>query len=80
MSNCVTFGSGARSGTKITLLNPMDAAMPAHDEAALPVLAQAMMVRRFSLALTTPMELARSFSDPVAFRPSSFKYRVPRPI
>jgi hypothetical protein len=53
--------------------------MPAHDEAALPVLAQAMIGRRFSRALTTPIELARSFSEPVAFRPSSFRNSVEMP-
>ena len=73
MSNCVTLGSGARSGTKMTLFKPMLAAIPAQEEAALPVLAQAMMDRRFSCALTTPTELARSFNEPVALRPSSFR-------
>ena len=53
--------------------------MPAHDDAAFPVLAQAMIWRRFSRALTTPTELARSFSDPVALRPSSFRNRVRTP-
>jgi hypothetical protein len=64
----------------MTLLKPMLAAIPAHDEAAFPVLAQAMIGRRFSRALTTPTELARSFSDPVALRPSSFKksFAIPR--
>jgi hypothetical protein len=64
---------------KMTLCNPIEAAMPAHDEAALPVLAQAMIGRRFSRALTTPIELARSFSEPVAFRPSSFRNSVEMP-
>jgi hypothetical protein len=40
-ASCVTLGSGARSGTKMTLRNPSDAAMPASEEAAFPVLAQA---------------------------------------
>ena len=54
--------------------------MPAHDDAAFPVLAQAMILRRFSRAFTTPTELARSFSEPVALRPSSFSQsaRTPR--
>ena len=43
ISSCVTLGSGARSGTKITLRSPMDAAIPAHEDAAFPVLAQAMI-------------------------------------
>ena len=42
ISNWATFGSGARSGTKMNARSPTDAAMPASDEAAFPVDAHAM--------------------------------------
>ena len=42
ISNWATFGSGARSGTKMKAGSPTDAAMPASDDAALPVDAHAM--------------------------------------
>src|ERR1039457_7077725 len=63
----------------MTLLSPKDAAMPAHEEAAFPVLAQAMILWRFSRAFTTPLALARACREPVALRSSSFRKRVRRP-
>jgi len=58
----------------------MEAAMPAHDDAAFPVLAHADDLPALFRALTTPTELARSFSEPVALRhrPSEKRVRTPR--
>ena len=79
ISNCVTFGSGARCGTKIKLRSPTAADIPASDDAALPVEAQAIVLNPNSSAFITPTELARSLNEFVGLRPSSFKnnFKIP---
>ena len=58
---------GAREGTKIYVLRPAAAALPAREEAALPVEEQAMVLAPASYALATAMALARSFREAVGF-------------
>ena len=50
---------------------PAAAALPAREEAALPVEEQAMVWAPASRALTTAMAEARSFREAVGFCPSS---------
>ena len=79
-SSCAILASGADAGTKITHGWAIDAEMPARAAAALPVLAVATICAFCSRALTTAIELARSFRDAVGWRPSSLTQtrRTPR--
>ena len=74
-----TFPLGALLGTKIYVCIPAAAALPAREEAALPVEEQAMTFAPASVALATAMELARSLREAVGFTPSSFTYRWAMP-
>ena len=59
---------------------PASAAWPARLVAALPVEAVAIVVAPCCIACTTPTELARSLSDAVGLRLSSFTSSCPTPI
>ena len=74
-----TLPFGAREGTKINVWSPAAAALPARDEAALPVDEQAMIFAPASPALATAMADARSLSDAVGFCPSSLTQSFLRP-
>ena len=77
--SCATLPLGAREGTKMKVLSPAAAALPASDEAALPVDEQAMISAPASFALATAMAEARSLRDAVGFWPSSFTHSFLRP-
>ena len=61
------FAAGALEDTNITLLSPAAAALPAREEAALPVLAHATVSAPASLAFTTATAEALSFRLEVGF-------------
>ena len=77
--SCATLPLGARSGTKMKVLRPAAAALPARELAALPVDEQAMIFAPASPALATAMADARSLSDAVGFCPSSLTQSFLRP-
>ena len=66
-----TLPLGARSGTKIKVLSPAAAALPARDYAALPVDEQAIVSAPASTAFATAIADALSFKLAVGFTPSS---------
>ena len=61
------------------VLRPAAAALPAREDAALPVDEQAMIFAPASPALATAMAEARSLRDAVGFWPSSFTHSFLRP-
>ena len=66
--------SGADAGMKITLSRSTLAAIPANAAAALPVLAVVTTSAPHSSALATAIAEARSLSEAVGWRPSSFTH------